>query len=104
MSKVGRREARPAPATSCRVPQPPMGSAKQPGEAGKGLTYEAAAQPHLGDGAIVGVAAQVELLVQVQALELALGSGKVENGRQAGQSGERAGNRAMGQVSPGRSR
>lgn len=58
-----------------------MGSANQPGEAGKGLTYEAAAQPRLGDGAVVGVATQVELLVQVQALELALGGGKVENGR-----------------------
>lgn len=42
--------------------------------------YEAAAQPRLGDGAIVGVATQVELLVEVQALELALGSGKVRSG------------------------
>lgn len=63
-----------------------MGSASQPGEAWpvlqvrRVLTYEAAAQPRLGDGAIVGVATQVELLVEVQALELALGSGKVRSG------------------------
>lgn len=42
--------------------------------------YEAAAQPRLGDGTIVRVAAQVELLVQVQALELALG-GPIDRGQ-----------------------
>lgn len=54
-------------------------------EAGGGLTYEATAQPCLGDGTVVGVAAQVELLVQVQALELALGSAEGGNGREARQ-------------------
>lgn len=43
---------------------------------GRGFTYEAAAQACLGDSAIVGVATQVELLIQVQTLELALDRGK----------------------------
>lgn len=64
-----------------------MGSASQPGAAWPGLearrvlTYKAATQPRLGDGTVVRVATQVEFLVQVQALELALGSGKVRNGK-----------------------
>lgn len=68
------------------------------------LTYETAAQPRLGDGAIVRVAAQVELLIQVQALELALGSGKVRNGGQAGRRGAGAGSPGTGWGSPGRCR
>lgn len=63
---------------------------------GRELTYEAAAQPRFGDGAVVRVAAQVELLIQVQALELALGSGEVRNGKQAGWSGAGAGDTGMG--------
>lgn len=61
--------------------------------AGGGLTYEAAAQPCLGDGAVVRVATQVELLVEVQALELALGSGEAGGGGQGlGRGGKGAGN------------
>lgn len=58
-----------------------------------GLTYEAAAQPRLGDGAVVGIAAQVELLIQVQALELALGRGDMGSGSRAG--------RRLGRGGPG---
>lgn len=68
------------------------------------LTYEATAQPRFGNGAIVRVAAQVELLIQVQALELALGSGKVRNGKQAGWRWGWGWEYGMGWVSPGRSR
>lgn len=56
----------PYPAALSRAP---VGSARRPTEAwpgnevGRGLTYETAAQPHLGDGVVVGVATQVELLV-----------------------------------------
>lgn len=80
--------------------QAPRGSASQPasqgleGHGGRGgLTYEAAAQPCLGDGAVVRVATQVELLVEVQALELALGSGEAGGGGQGlGRGGKGAGN------------
>lgn len=73
------------PTTLCRVlPGSTVGKAWAGLEMGRELTYEAAAQPRFGDGAIVRVAAQVELLIQVQALELALGSGKVRSGKQTG--------------------
>lgn len=84
--RVGARRPAQPQLHSAGPSQAPMGSASQPGEAWPGLevrralTYEAAAQPRLRDGAIVGVATQVELLVQVQALELALGDGKIRNG------------------------
>lgn len=80
-------EAPQAPATCCRALPGSHGLRSQPGiawlelEARRVLTYEATAQPRLGDGTIVGVATQVEFLIQVQALELALGSGKVRNGK-----------------------
>lgn len=70
---------------------------------GRGFTYEAAAQPCLGDGAIVGVAAQVELLIQVQTLELALDRGKAGMARLSG-GGEGLGIEERGWVSPGRCR
>lgn len=55
---------------ACPAPPAPWGALpgshglSQPaGEVGQGLTYEAAAQPGLGDGTVVGVATQVELLI-----------------------------------------
>ena len=83
--------------------QAPQGSSSQPGKAqpqlevGRGLTYEATAQPRLGDGTIVRVATQVEFLVQVQALELALGRwGSQEWQQRLGKGGMRAGSSSMG--------
>lgn len=70
----GQDEQGPGVQEACQ-PQPTPCSTHpaQPQGRWERLTHKATAQPCLGDGSVVRVATQIQLLIQVQALELALG-------------------------------
>lgn len=70
------------------------------GQAGGGemLTHEAAAQSRLGDGTVVRMSPKIELVIQVQALELAL---RVEVGEVRIGWGRAWGGQGMGEWAPG---
>lgn len=97
---VGKRVGRVSPWLGLAAGEPAHALQDQPR-----LTDKAAAQACLGDGCIVRVAAQVQLLIQVQALELALERQRRQDWQaDLGQARLRAGVNAGGLSSPGRCR